>query len=223
MSKNYLSFYLQTCPILSAILYRCEAWLKLNLKSVESLCTTGVISLLRVRLATPNLTLLPGFWPRWSSTVAWFMTFWGMFLKLGVKRTKLWTHIYLTSWRIKIIFGVTTWRLFRNYDLIGNKIQDSSNTPYIEDFLRITFTFMVILSQTASGNGKVESNTTHYITPDLRSLHWLPVSQRTDFKILLLVCKALNGLWPKYITDLLQKLWTVQTTQIVWFTVCPYT
>ena len=37
----------------------------------------------------------------------------------------------------------------------------------------------------------------------LKSLHWLPVCQRIDFKILLLVYKALNGLGPKYISDLL--------------------
>ena len=33
-----------------------------------------------------------------------------------------------------------------------------------------------------------------HITPILKSLHWLPVSFRIDFKILLLVFKALNGL-----------------------------
>jgi len=37
----------------------------------------------------------------------------------------------------------------------------------------------------------------------LKSLHWLPVCQRIDFKILLLVYKALNGLGPKYFCDLL--------------------
>ena len=36
-----------------------------------------------------------------------------------------------------------------------------------------------------------------HITPVLRSLHWLPVCQRTDFKILLLVYKTLNGFWAK--------------------------
>ena len=36
-----------------------------------------------------------------------------------------------------------------------------------------------------------------------KSLHWLPVCQRIYFKILLLVYKALNGLDPKYISDLL--------------------
>ena len=41
------------------------------------------------------------------------------------------------------------------------------------------------------------------ITPVLGSLHWLPVCQTTDVKILLYVYKALNGLGPKYISDLL--------------------
>ena len=31
------------------------------------------------------------------------------------------------------------------------------------------------------------------LTPVLKSLHWLPVSYRIDFKVLLLVYKSLNG------------------------------
>ncbi|XP_044065173.1 C-type mannose receptor 2-like isoform X2 [Siniperca chuatsi] len=42
-----------------------------------------------------------------------------------------------------------------------------------------------------------------HISPVLRSVHWLPVCQRIDFKILLLVYKALNTIWPKYFSDLL--------------------
>ncbi len=42
-----------------------------------------------------------------------------------------------------------------------------------------------------------------HITPVLKSLHWLPVRTRIDFKILLLVYKALHGLAPRYITDML--------------------
>ncbi len=41
------------------------------------------------------------------------------------------------------------------------------------------------------------------ITPVLRSLHWLPVTFRIDFKVLLLVYKSINGLGPKYIADML--------------------
>ncbi len=42
-----------------------------------------------------------------------------------------------------------------------------------------------------------------YITPVLRSLHWLPVTFRIDFKVPILVYKSLSGLGPKYIADML--------------------
>ena len=42
-----------------------------------------------------------------------------------------------------------------------------------------------------------------HITPILAGLHWLPVSARCDFKILLITYKALNGLAPTYILDML--------------------
>ena len=42
-----------------------------------------------------------------------------------------------------------------------------------------------------------------HITPLFIALHWLPVNARIDFKILLLVFKALNGVTPQYIRDLL--------------------
>ena len=42
-----------------------------------------------------------------------------------------------------------------------------------------------------------------HITPILATLHWLPVSFRIDFKILLITFKALHGLAPIYITEML--------------------
>ena len=42
-----------------------------------------------------------------------------------------------------------------------------------------------------------------HITPILASLHWLPIAFRVDFKILLITYKALHGLAPAYITELL--------------------
>ena len=42
-----------------------------------------------------------------------------------------------------------------------------------------------------------------HITPVLKSLHWLPVSYRIDFKVLLLVYKSLNGLGPEYMNYIL--------------------
>ena len=40
-----------------------------------------------------------------------------------------------------------------------------------------------------------------HITPVLRQLHWLPVRQRIEFKMAVLMCKALNGLSPQYLAD----------------------
>ncbi len=42
-----------------------------------------------------------------------------------------------------------------------------------------------------------------HISPVLASLHWLPVSFRTDVKILLIIFKACHGLAPSYIAELL--------------------
>ncbi len=42
-----------------------------------------------------------------------------------------------------------------------------------------------------------------HITPILIKLHWLPVSSRITYKILLLTFKSLNGLAPPYLSDLL--------------------
>ena len=43
-----------------------------------------------------------------------------------------------------------------------------------------------------------------HITPVLRDLHWLPVEERIIFKILLFTFKALNGLAPSYLSDLVK-------------------
>lgn len=52
---------------------------------------------------------------------------------------------------------------------------------------------------------RILTNTRKYdhITPILKDLHWLPVRQRIEFKIILLTWKSLNGLAPSYIADLL--------------------
>ncbi|KAI2648261.1 putative RNA-directed DNA polymerase from transposon BS [Labeo rohita] len=42
-----------------------------------------------------------------------------------------------------------------------------------------------------------------HITPILKDLHWLPVSQRIHFKILLFVYKSLHNLAPAYLSELL--------------------
>ena len=59
------------------------------------------------------------------------------------------------------------------------------------------------LIQNAAARVQARTKEVDHITPVLRSLNWLPVCQRIDFKILLLVYKALNGFGPKYFSDLL--------------------
>ena len=41
-----------------------------------------------------------------------------------------------------------------------------------------------------------------HMTPVLKALHWLPVTQRIDFKILILTYKCLYGLAPNYLSEL---------------------
>ena len=55
-----------------------------------------------------------------------------------------------------------------------------------------------------------------HITPALYELHWLPVSLRIDYKILLLTFKCTYGLAPSYLSDLISiksnSLYNVRST-----------
>ena len=44
----------------------------------------------------------------------------------------------------------------------------------------------------------------NHITPILKELHWLPIEQRIEYKIILLTFKAIQGAAPQYICDLLK-------------------
>ena len=59
------------------------------------------------------------------------------------------------------------------------------------------------LIQNAAATLLSRTKRTEHITPVLKSLHWLPVSYRIDFKVLLLVYKSLNGLGPEYMSRVL--------------------
>ncbi len=59
------------------------------------------------------------------------------------------------------------------------------------------------LIQNAAARILTRTRKSEHITPVLGSLHWLPVTFRIDFKVLLLVYKSLNGLGSKYIAEML--------------------
>ena len=61
------------------------------------------------------------------------------------------------------------------------------------------------LVQNAAARVLTKTKIREHITPVLASLHWLPVVFRIDFKILLLVYKALNGLAPSYLYNCLHR------------------
>ena len=48
------------------------------------------------------------------------------------------------------------------------------------------------------------SRKSDHVTPLLFQLHWLPVNQRIEFKVLLFTYKAMQGLAPQYLSDLLE-------------------
>ncbi|KAF7654004.1 hypothetical protein LDENG_00075870, partial [Lucifuga dentata] len=59
------------------------------------------------------------------------------------------------------------------------------------------------LVQNAAARLLTKTRKYDHITPVLASLHWLPVQARADFKVLLLTYKALHGLAPPYLSELL--------------------
>lgn len=61
------------------------------------------------------------------------------------------------------------------------------------------------LIQNAAARVLTKTRRCEHITPVLISLHWLPVKQRIDFKILLIVFKVMNALAPTYVVDMLSE------------------
>uniref|UniRef100_A0A8C4X7K9 Capping protein regulator and myosin 1 linker 2 n=1 Tax=Erpetoichthys calabaricus TaxID=27687 RepID=A0A8C4X7K9_ERPCA len=59
------------------------------------------------------------------------------------------------------------------------------------------------LIQNSAARVLTRTSSSEHITPILLRLHWLPVSYRIEYKILLITYKALNNLAPNYISGLL--------------------
>ena len=62
------------------------------------------------------------------------------------------------------------------------------------------------LQRVQNAAARLISNTSRFdhITPTLINLHWLPVKHRIDFKLLLIVFKALHGPAPDYLIELIK-------------------
>ena len=79
---------------------------------------------------------------------------------------------------------------FGNMNVLISSTLDKSKLQYIQNSVARLLT---------------HTPTRHHITPVLQNLHWLPVPQRIQFKILLLTHKALHNQAPSYLTDLLHR------------------
>ena len=78
---------------------------------------------------------------------------------------------------------------------------DFSNSLYLE--INKETLNRLQLVQNAAARLLTRTKSREHISPVLASLHWLPVSYRVKFKSLMFVYKALNGLAPDYIKELL--------------------
>ena len=67
------------------------------------------------------------------------------------------------------------------------------------------------LLQNSAARVVSRTNKYEHITPVLKNLHWLPVKQRIDYKVLILAYKALHGLSPGYIADMLTRYTPTRT------------
>lgn len=65
--------------------------------------------------------------------------------------------------------------------------------------------------QNAAARALTFNKKSAHITPILHQLHWLPVSKRIQFKLLILVYKAYHRLAPQYLAELVQPYTPVRT------------
>ncbi len=70
-------------------------------------------------------------------------------------------------------------------------------------WLFCTFNKQIQMVQNAAARVLTRTRKYEHISPVLSTLHWLPTKHRIDFKILLMTYKALNGLSPQYLSELL--------------------
>ncbi|KAF7246633.1 RNA helicase Mov10l1, partial [Varanus komodoensis] len=100
-------------------------------------------------------------------------------------------------------------RLYLEYDCLATVTHalvtsrlDFCNALYVGLPLK-TVQILQLVQNTAA---RLLMGTGHYVhmTPVLRQLHWLPIEVRAQFKVLVMTCKALNGLGPGYLKERLR-------------------
>ena len=107
-------------------------------------------------------------------------------------------NLQLSTYKRDLCLG----RIWKNLSMHLSSADSTTVTVPLQDSLKKSIRQLQLI-QNAAARVLTRTEKVDHITPVLRSLHWLPVSQRIEFKILLSVYKVLNGFGPKYISDLL--------------------
>ena len=111
---------------------------------------------------------------------------------------------FLLSWllsRVRVPWNVATYPQGSPYPWLGKTGLGDCNRLFTGLSKQIVRHLQSI--QNASARILTKTRKYDHISPVLRSLHWLPVAQRIDFKAALLVYKSLHGLALKYISDMI--------------------
>ncbi len=115
-------------------------------------------------------------------------------------------------WHICCLFNAERWPLWRGFDIREKCFTflqhlHQTATCFCNPFPIPYTTKNLIKKLQAIQNTAVHLVTNSYkydhITPIFKDLHWLPVQQRINLKILLFTFKCLHGQAPKYLQDLL--------------------
>ena len=101
-----------------------------------------------------------------------------------------WMNSSFHFWRCMLVNAVVTSRL--DY---GNALLYSITTNLTDKLQRVHNTAARLIAR----KKKMD-----HITPVLIRLHWLPVEYRSQYKLILYVFKALHGLAPVYLTELVK-------------------
>ena len=111
----------------------------------------------------------------------------------------------------------SVWYILRNISRVRNSLTHDSCATIIQAYVmsRLDYCNVLLhgapkyqlerLQKVQNYAARVIAKAPKYchVTPILAALHWLPVRQRVEYKIALYVYKALHGLAPSYLSDML--------------------
>ena len=111
----------------------------------------------------------------------------------------MWLHLSINVF-LKIFFLLSS-----SSSLFSMPISPIKNEANSETTKPIFFLNSKTAVSTNELGGKPVYSWYDHITPIFVDLHWLPIEERIQFKILLLTYKALNGMAPTYLKEIISR------------------